>query len=143
MEQIREASQRVREMIAALAEAMEEQVGAVKELSKALESVSEMSQSISAATEEQTTNAKQVSTAVESVNEVTQSAASAAEQMSSTTEQLASMAQELQSLMAQFKITGGAAENDVQHQTDHEGGHDRDGDGKDMETPQLGLVEAR
>jgi methyl-accepting chemotaxis protein len=107
MEQIRGASQKVREMIAALAEAMEQQVGAVKELSKALESVSEMSQSISAATEEQTTNAKQVSTAVESVNEVTQSAASAAEQMSSTTEQLASMAQELQNMMAQFKIADG------------------------------------
>ena len=107
MEQIREASQKVREMIAALAEAMEQQVGAVKELSKALESVSEMSQSISAATEEQTTNAKQVSTAVESVNEVTQSAASAAEQMSSATEQLASMAQELQTMMAQFKIADG------------------------------------
>src|SRR5208283_2181211 len=137
MAQIREASRKVREMIAALTEAMEQQVGAVKELSKALESVSEMSQSISAATEEQTTNAKQVSTAVESVNEVTQSAASAAEQMSSTTEQLASMAQELQNMMAQFKITDGATENDVQHQMDHGGGHDGNGNGKGTETAQL------
>jgi methyl-accepting chemotaxis protein len=107
MEQIRTASQKVKEMISGLSESMTQQVEAVKELSKALGSISEMSQSISAATEEQTTNAKQVSGAVENVNEVTQSAASAAEEMSSATEQLASMAQELQHLMAQFKIGDG------------------------------------
>ena len=141
MEQIREASQKVREMIAALTEAMEQQVGAVKELSKALESVSEMSQSISAATEEQTTNAKQVSTAVESVNEVTQSAASAAEQMSSATEQLASMAQELQTMMAQFKIADGAGNDECSRCAI--GRHDEDGNGKGTEAPRLSLVEAR
>jgi methyl-accepting chemotaxis protein len=104
MEQIRAASQKVKEMINGLSDSMTQQVEAVKELSKALSSVSEMSQSISAATEEQTTNAKQVSKAVENVNEVTQSAASAAEEMSSATEQLASMAQELQKMTSQFKI---------------------------------------
>jgi methyl-accepting chemotaxis protein len=104
MEQIRAASQKVKEMINGLSESMMQQVGAVKELSKALENVSEMSQSISAATEEQTTNAKQVSKAVENVNEVTQTAASAAEEMSASTEQLASLAQSLQRLTAQFKI---------------------------------------
>jgi methyl-accepting chemotaxis protein len=109
MEQIRKASQAVREMIEGLSDSMTQQVEAVKELSKALGNVSEMSQSISAATEEQTTNAKQVSKAVEDVNEVTQSAASASEEMSSATEQLASMAQELQALMAQFKVEGGSS----------------------------------
>jgi len=104
MEQIRAASQKVKEMIAGLSESMQQQVGAVKELSKALANVSEMSQSISAAAEEQTTNAKQVSAAVENVNEVTQSAASAAEEMSSATEQLASMAQQLQKMTSQFRI---------------------------------------
>ena len=137
MKQIREGSQKVKDMIAGLTEAMEQQVGAVKELSKALESVSEMSQSISAATEEQTTNAKQVSTAVESVNEVTQSAASAAEQMSSATEQLASMAQELQNMMAQFKITDGAANNDAQPMRNLDGRHDGDGNGKGTRLPHL------
>jgi methyl-accepting chemotaxis protein len=101
-------------MIAGLKEAMEQQVGAVRELSTALQSISEMSQSVSAATEEQTTNAKQVSTAVESVNETTQSAASAAEQMSSATEQLSAMAQELQTLMAQFKVTEETGTGDAQ-----------------------------
>jgi len=111
MEQIREASEKVTDMIRGLDEAMGQQVSAVTELSAALESVSEMSQSISAATGEQTTNARQVSAAVESVNDVTQSAASAAEQMSSATEQLASMAQGLQNLMAQFTIAEVAADN--------------------------------
>jgi len=127
MKQIREASHKVKETITGLTAAMEQQVGAVKELSKALESVSEMSQSISAATEEQTTNAKQVSTAVESVNEITQSAASAAEQMSSATEQLASMAQELQSLMAQFKVAEDAVDGDVPLARRVEGRHDGSG----------------
>jgi methyl-accepting chemotaxis protein len=107
MEQIRAASQKVKETISGLSESMTQQVQAVKELSKALSSVSEMSQSISAATEEQTSTAKQVAKAVEDVNEVTQSAASAAEEMSSATEQLANMAQDLQKMTAQFKITAG------------------------------------
>ncbi|MFI5369818.1 MAG: methyl-accepting chemotaxis protein, partial [Spirochaetia bacterium] len=106
MEQIRGASQKVKEMIGGLSDSMTQQVGAVKELARALENVSEMSQSISAATEEQTTNAKQVSTAVENVNDVTQSAASAAEEMSASTEQLSGMASALQRMMGQFKITG-------------------------------------
>jgi methyl-accepting chemotaxis protein len=104
MEEIRGASQKVKEMIVGLSDSMAQQVGAIKELAKALENVSEMSQSISAATEEQTSNAKQVAKAVESVNELTQAAASAAEEMSSSTEQLSGMAQELQKMTSQFKI---------------------------------------
>jgi len=107
MEEIRGASKKVNEMITEATESMGMQVSAIKELSKALESVSEMSQSISASTEEQTTNAKQVSQAVEGVNDITQNAASAAEEMSSATEQLSRMAQELRSLMGEFKITRG------------------------------------
>ena len=140
MEEIRSGAQRTKEMISGLTEAMEQQVSAVKELSKALESVSQMSQSISAATEEQKTNAKQVSTAVESVNELTQSAASAAEQMSSATEQLAAMAQEMQNLMAQFKITEGATSSDVQPVHRVEGRHDGNGNGKGARTLHLSLV---
>jgi methyl-accepting chemotaxis protein len=94
-------------MIAKVTESMGMQVGAIKELAKALENVSEMSQSISASTEEQTTNAKQVSQAVEGVNEITQSSASSAEEMSASTEQLSGMAQELQRMVAQFKIRNG------------------------------------
>ena len=136
MEQIRTASQTVKDMIAGLSVSMTQQVEAVKELSKALGNVSEMSQSISAATEEQTTSAKQVSRAVEDVNEVTQNAASAAEEMSSATEQLASMAQELQQLMAQFKIEGGgSASNRV---PTGGSGHAADGNGNGK--PQLALT---
>ncbi|HET6484817.1 MAG TPA: methyl-accepting chemotaxis protein, partial [Spirochaetia bacterium] len=108
MEQIRDASQKVKGMIVSLSDSMNQQVAAIRQLSAALENVSEMSASISAATEEQTTNAKQVSKAVENVNELTQSAASASEEMSAATQQLSGMAQELQRLMAQFKIVDGA-----------------------------------
>jgi len=104
IEQIREASQQVNEMIARVSESMSIQVSAVKELAKALENVSEMSQSISASTEEQTTNAKQVSTAIESVNELTQQAAASAEQMSAATRNLSSLAQELRDLAGRFRL---------------------------------------
>jgi methyl-accepting chemotaxis protein len=104
MEQIRAASQKVKDMILGLSESITLQVNAAKEMAGSLQSVSEMSQNITAATSEQTSNARQVSRAVENVNEVTQSAASAAEGMSRATELLASMAQELQKLTAQFKI---------------------------------------
>jgi len=142
MERIRSASQTVKEMIAGLSESMTLQVQAVKELSKALGNVSEMSQSISAATEEQTTNAKQVSKAVENVNEVTQSAASAAEEMSSATEQLASMAQELQQLVAQFKIEDrGSTEGGTSTRVAAGGnGHASGGNGNADKKPQLSLV---
>jgi hemerythrin len=104
MEQIRGASQKVKDMVSSLSSAMSRQVTAVKDLSHALENLNEMSQSISAATEEQTTNARQVSKSVESVNEVTQAAASSSEEMSAATSHLSGMAQELQRLVAQFKI---------------------------------------
>jgi len=109
MEQIRAGAMKTKETITGLTESMSQQVAAVKELTSALGNVSEMSQSISAATEEQTTNAKQVSKAVENVNEITQAAASAAEETSAATEQLATMAQELQKLVAQFKISEDAS----------------------------------
>ena len=123
MEQIRGASQKVKDMIAALSDSMEQQVTAIKELAKALENVSEMSQSISAATEEQTANAKQVSKAVESVNELTQAAASSAEEMSSSTEQLSGMAQELQHMTEQFKIGDAASVDGVAQKQSATGGN--------------------
>jgi methyl-accepting chemotaxis protein len=141
MGQIREASQHVRQMIASLTEAMEQQVTAVQELSTALGSISEMSQSISAATEEQTTNAKQVSTTVESINEVTQGAASAAEQMSAATEQLAGMAEQLQNLMAQFKIVHEGANSALQP-AGH-GEDPRDGNNNEKSTEAVPLSLAR
>ena len=106
MEQIRQASQEVKEMITGLSRSMTSQIEAAAELSGALASIREMSKSISIATEEQTITAKQVTQAVENVNEVTQSAASAAEEMSSATEELAGMAQELQKMVSQFKLGG-------------------------------------
>ena len=107
MEEIRSASEKVKETIGGLSEAVGQQATSVKELSSSLKNVNEMSLSISAATNEQSTNARQVSKAVEDVNEVTQNSASSAEEMSSATEQLSGMAQELMRLMGQFRIETG------------------------------------
>ncbi len=106
MEQIRAASQRVKDMIMGLSESISLQMNAAREMAGSLSTVSEMSRAITAATAEQTSSAQQVSRAVENVNELTQSAASAAEEMSRATEMLAGMAQELQKLTEQFKIEG-------------------------------------
>ncbi|HET6451550.1 MAG TPA: methyl-accepting chemotaxis protein, partial [Spirochaetia bacterium] len=108
MEQIRGASQEVKEMIEGLSASMTQQVEAAQELSRALDAINDMSQGISAATEQQTTNSRQVSQAVEAVNGVTQGAASAAEEMSAATEQLARMSQELQRMTSQFQISAAA-----------------------------------
>jgi methyl-accepting chemotaxis protein len=104
MEQIKAASQKVQQMIGELSGSMSRQIAAIRELVKALQEVSEMSQSISAATEEQTASARQVSQAVEHVNELTQAAASSAEEMSGATEEQSRLAQDLQSLVGQFRI---------------------------------------
>ena len=110
MEQIRAASQQVNETITALVDSMGQQVSIVTDLSQALTKVAEMSQGISGATEEQTINARQVSRAVETVTELTQSAATSAAEMSSATEKLFLMAQELNRLVAQFRISDAAKE---------------------------------
>jgi len=104
MQQMREASQKVKDMVSQVISSVKQQLAAIAELAKALENVSAMSQSIMTATREQSANAKQVAKAVESVNELTQAAASAAEEMSASTEQLSGMAQNLQKLVAQFKV---------------------------------------
>jgi len=104
MEQIRDSSQQVNEMIDRVSESMSTQVNAIKELAKALENVSEMSQNISASTEEQTSNAREMSQALEGINEITQTSASAAEEMSASTDRLSGMARELQRLVVQFRI---------------------------------------
>jgi hypothetical protein len=49
--------------------------------------------------------------------------------MSSATEQLASMAQELQSLMARFKITDTASDNEPRPAHEPDGGHGGSGNG--------------
>jgi len=103
---IQEASQQVQGMIGELSASLTRQIAAVRELSTSLTSVREMSQSISAATQEQSLSSRQVSVAVENVNEITQSAAGAAEEMSAATAQLAAMAQGLQGMVAQFRISG-------------------------------------
>ncbi|HUI71378.1 MAG TPA: methyl-accepting chemotaxis protein [Spirochaetia bacterium] len=106
MEQIKESSQQVKDMIVNLKDDMKVQVDAVKELAGALKNVSDMSQSISAAAEEQSVNSRQVAKAVESVNDLTQAAASSAQELSASTENLSRMAQGLQKLMLQFKVDG-------------------------------------
>ncbi|UCF97563.1 MAG: methyl-accepting chemotaxis protein [Spirochaetaceae bacterium] len=108
------------EMIGKLAQAIQMQIDAIREVSKALEDISEMSQNISAATEEQSTNAKHVSKAIEDINSVVQESAASAEAVSSATEQLANMAHQLKRLIAQFKIEQGRTVSEAVHSDEEE-----------------------
>ena len=103
MEQIRDASEKVRGMLARLTATMTRQVQTVGEFADAIENVTEMSRNISRETEQQAANARQVSSAAENVNQVTQAAASAAQEISGASELLARMAQGLHRLLGQFK----------------------------------------
>ena len=91
-------------MVSSLQKLIGQQAQAITETAAAVNNLSEMSEGITAATGEQTTNARQVSKAIENVNELTQQAAAAAEQMASSTEELSGMAQQLQGMVANFKL---------------------------------------
>ena len=104
MEQIRVASERVKEMIGRVSASMSHQVEVVAEFSQAVENAKTTSKDISATTDEQAASARQVAEAVERVNEWSQNAASAAEEVSASTELLSRTSQTLQELVQRFKV---------------------------------------
>jgi len=107
MRQIREASEKVSQMIGGVTETMALQVETITELARELANVTNVSRSISASTEEQTVSARQMSQTLEGMNGLTLGSAGAAQQMSGSTEQLSRMALELQTLVSRFKISDG------------------------------------
>jgi methyl-accepting chemotaxis protein len=131
MEAIIQGAAETNEMVTALAADIDRQLGAIKEMAKAMESVNEMSQSIFAATEEQTTNAKQVARAIENANEQTQSVASASEEVSASTEELSGLAQRLQELVQKFRL-GGESTRPPQSLP---AGYSKQGDGESLPAP--------
>lgn len=65
---------------------------------------SELVQEITAASTEQASGASQINTAMEQLNQITQQNASSSEELASTSEEMSSQAQQLQELMAFFKV---------------------------------------
>jgi len=72
-----------------------------------IQKTSELVQEISAASSEQASGAAQINDAMEQLNSITQQSASSSEELASTSEEMSGQAQQLQQLMAFFKIKGG------------------------------------
>jgi methyl-accepting chemotaxis protein len=104
MEQIIEAAKSASSLVNELQKSIGQQMAAIRTVAGASHTINELSMGIGAATEEQTTNSRQVSQAIDSVNQITQQAAASAEQMAASVGQMAGMAQQLQALVARFRI---------------------------------------
>jgi methyl-accepting chemotaxis protein len=73
-----------------------------------IQRTAELVQEIAAASKEQDTGAEQISAAIQQLDKVIQQNASATEEMASTSEELSSQSEQLQSMIAFFKVKGGA-----------------------------------
>ena len=78
------------------------------EIVPAIQKTSDLVQEISAASTEQSSGANQINQAMEQLNAITQQSASASEELASTSEEMSGQAQQLQQLVAFFKIDGGS-----------------------------------
>lgn len=70
---------------------------------------SELVQEITAASTEQASGATQINSAMDQLNQITQQNASSSEELASTSEEMSNQAQQLQELMAFFKVDDGQA----------------------------------
>jgi methyl-accepting chemotaxis protein len=86
----------------------------LKEIVVSVKRVTDMVAEIAAASQEQTIGVTQVNKAVSQVDHVTQGNAARTEEMSATAESLATQAEQLQQLVARFRVDGGqTAANEV------------------------------
>ncbi|MDH5613049.1 MAG: methyl-accepting chemotaxis protein [Gammaproteobacteria bacterium] len=76
------------------------------EMVPVIQKTSSLVQEISAASEEQSSSVGQVNNAMEELNKITQTNASASEELAATAEEMSSQSQQLQQMMAYFKLDG-------------------------------------
>jgi methyl-accepting chemotaxis protein len=74
------------------------------EMVPVIQKTSSLVQEIAAASEEQSSSAGQVNNAMEELNKITQTNASASEELAATSEEMSSQSQNLQEMMAFFKV---------------------------------------
>jgi methyl-accepting chemotaxis protein len=82
------------------------------EMVPVIQKTSSLVQEISAASEEQSSSVGQVNNAMEELNKITQTNASASEELAATAEEMSSQSQQLQQMMAFFKLEGVISGND-------------------------------
>ena len=81
------------------------------EMVPSIRKTSDLVQEIAAASEEQSSSVGQVNTAMVQLNQLTQQNASSSEELAATSEEMSGQAEQLQQMMAFFKIDGTDAQN--------------------------------
>ena len=100
------AAQEIGEMAGGSVAVAEKAGKLLTEMVPSIKKTSDLVQEIAAASEEQTSSVGQVNTAMVQLNQLTQQNASSSEELAATAEEMSGQAQQLQDLMAFFKVEG-------------------------------------
>ena len=103
------ASQEIGELAGTSVKTAERAGQLLQEMVPNIRKTAELVQEITAASEEQSQSAGQINTAMGQLNQTTQQNASASEELSATAEEMSGQAQQLQQMMAMFRVDEGAA----------------------------------
>ncbi|MBS4096615.1 MAG: HAMP domain-containing protein [Sulfuricella sp.] len=99
--------------VAANSVALSEKAGKLlDEVVPTINKTSDLVQEITAASEEQSVGVSQINTAMNQLNQITQQNASSSEELAATAEEMSHQSEQLQQLMAFFKVGGQAAATD-------------------------------
>jgi methyl-accepting chemotaxis protein len=103
------ASQEIGELAGTSVKTAEKAGQLLQEMVPNIRKTAELVQEITAASEEQSQSAGQINTAMGQLNQTTQQNASASEELSATAEEMSGQAQQLQQMMAMFRVGEGEA----------------------------------
>ena len=104
------ASQEIGELAGTSVKTAEKAGQLLQEMVPNIRKNAELVQEITAASEEQSQSAGQINTAMSQLNQTTQQNASASEELSATAEEMSGQAQQLQQMMAMFRVDEGGAQ---------------------------------
>ncbi|PKO87501.1 MAG: methyl-accepting chemotaxis protein [Betaproteobacteria bacterium HGW-Betaproteobacteria-12] len=104
------ASQEIGELAGTSVKTAEKAGQLLQEMVPNIRKTAELVQEITAASEEQSQSAGQINTAMGQLNQTTQQNASASEELSATAEEMSGQAQQLQQMMAMFRVGEGEAQ---------------------------------
>ena len=105
------AAQEIGEMAGGSVAVAEKAGKLLTEMVPSIRKTSDLVQEIAAASEEQSSSVGQVNTAMVQLNQLTQQNASSSEELAATSEEMSGQAEQLQQMMAFFKIDGTDAQN--------------------------------
>jgi methyl-accepting chemotaxis protein len=108
------AAQEIGEVASSSVNLAEKAGSLLNEMVPAINKTSDLVQEITAASEEQTGGVAQINTAMSQMNQITQQNASSSEELAATAEEMSGQAQQLQHVMAFFKVADSGAGGSTQ-----------------------------